>query len=186
MRHDGRQANELRPLKIKRRYTRTAPGSVLISAGHTTVLCCAAVEAEVPALAQGPGPRLVDGRVQHVARQHQPAQAARAGRESRRADDGDSAPDRPQPPRRDRPGGHRRADGDHRLRRAGSRRRHPHLEHHGRFSGLGRCLAGGRQGPARRRAAASRQRGRRERGHGRWPAACWISATRRTSRRRST
>ena len=55
MRHDGRQANELRPLKIKRRYTRSAPGSVLISAGHTTVLCCAAVEAEVPPWLKGQG-----------------------------------------------------------------------------------------------------------------------------------
>lgn len=55
MRHDGRQANELRPLKIKRRYTRTAPGSVLIQAGHTTVLCCAAVEAEVPPWLKGQG-----------------------------------------------------------------------------------------------------------------------------------
>ncbi len=55
MRHDGRQANELRPLKIKRRYTRTAPGSVLISAGRTTVLCCAAVEAEVPPWLKGQG-----------------------------------------------------------------------------------------------------------------------------------
>ena len=48
MRHDGRQTNELRPLKIKRRYTRTAPGSVWIQAGRTTVLCCAAVETGVP------------------------------------------------------------------------------------------------------------------------------------------
>jgi ribonuclease PH len=55
MRHDGRQASELRPLKIKRRYTRTAPGSILISAGHTTVLCCAAVEAEVPPWLKGQG-----------------------------------------------------------------------------------------------------------------------------------
>ncbi|MEI8372827.1 MAG: ribonuclease PH [Planctomycetota bacterium] len=55
MRHDGRQADELRPLKIKRRYTRTSPGSVLISAGNTTVLCCAAVEAEVPPWLKGKG-----------------------------------------------------------------------------------------------------------------------------------
>jgi ribonuclease PH len=55
MRHDGRQANELRPLKIKRRYTRAAPGSVLIQAGRTTVLCCAAVEAEVPHWLKGQG-----------------------------------------------------------------------------------------------------------------------------------
>jgi ribonuclease PH len=55
MRTDGRQADELRPLKIKRRYTRSAPGSVLLSAGNTTVLCCAAVEAEVPAWLKGKG-----------------------------------------------------------------------------------------------------------------------------------
>jgi ribonuclease PH len=55
MRHDGRQATELRPLKIKRRYTRAAPGSVLISAGKTTVLCTAAVEAEVPPWLKGKG-----------------------------------------------------------------------------------------------------------------------------------
>src|SRR5271165_2831612 len=55
MRYDGRQADELRPLKIKRRYTRTAPGSVLIQAGRTTVLCCATVEAEVPAWLKGQG-----------------------------------------------------------------------------------------------------------------------------------
>jgi ribonuclease PH len=55
MRHNGRQANELRPLKIKRRYTRSAPGSILISAGNTTVLCTAAVEAEVPPWLKGKG-----------------------------------------------------------------------------------------------------------------------------------
>ncbi len=54
-RYDSRRANELRPLKIKRRYTRSAPGSVLIQAGRTTVLCCAAVEAEVPAWLKGKG-----------------------------------------------------------------------------------------------------------------------------------
>jgi ribonuclease PH len=55
MRHDGRSADELRPLKIKRRYTRSAPGSVLISAGSTTVLCCATVDAEVPPWLKGQG-----------------------------------------------------------------------------------------------------------------------------------
>jgi len=55
MRPDQRQPNELRPIKIKRRYTRTAPGSVLIQAGRTTVLCCASVEAEVPGWMKGQG-----------------------------------------------------------------------------------------------------------------------------------
>lgn len=55
MRHDGRKADELRPLKIKRRYTRPAPGSVLIQAGRTTVLCTASVDAQVPPWMAGKG-----------------------------------------------------------------------------------------------------------------------------------
>ena len=43
-----RRANELRPIKIKRRFTRHAPGSVLFQAGGTTVLCTASVEDQVP------------------------------------------------------------------------------------------------------------------------------------------
>jgi len=48
MRHDNRQDNQLRPMKIKRRFTRAAPGSVLIQAGRTTVLCSASAEEGVP------------------------------------------------------------------------------------------------------------------------------------------
>ena len=47
-RHDKRQADELHPIKIKRRYTRSSPGSVLIQAGRTTVLCTASVDEDVP------------------------------------------------------------------------------------------------------------------------------------------
>lgn len=54
-RHDGRRHDELRPLKIKRRYTRPAPGSVLIQAGRTTVLCTASVADEVPPWMKGEG-----------------------------------------------------------------------------------------------------------------------------------
>lgn len=55
MRHDGRANDELRPLKVKRRYTRSAAGSVLIQAGRTTVLCTASVEEQVPAWMKGQG-----------------------------------------------------------------------------------------------------------------------------------
>lgn len=48
MRHDARNSDALRPIKIKRRYTRTAAGSVLIQAGQTTVLCTASVDEQVP------------------------------------------------------------------------------------------------------------------------------------------
>ncbi len=48
MRHDGRMASQIRPIKIKRRYTHSSPGSVLIQAGRTTVLCTASVDNRVP------------------------------------------------------------------------------------------------------------------------------------------
>lgn len=43
-----RPADQLRPLKLKRRYTRTAPGSVLVQAGGTTVLCTASIDHKLP------------------------------------------------------------------------------------------------------------------------------------------
>jgi ribonuclease PH len=55
MRHDGRQPDELRPLKITRHFTHTAPGSVLIQAGGTTVLCAASVDPKVPEWMVGKG-----------------------------------------------------------------------------------------------------------------------------------
>ena len=55
MRRDGRLADSLRPLTIQRRFTRPAHGSVLITAGRTTVLCTASVDATVPAWMVGRG-----------------------------------------------------------------------------------------------------------------------------------
>ncbi len=54
-RPSGRRADELRPLRITRRFTRHAEGSVLIEAGDTTVLCTATVEDGVPAFLRGQG-----------------------------------------------------------------------------------------------------------------------------------
>jgi ribonuclease PH len=39
---------EIRPVKIKRGFTKAAPGSVLFSAGETVILCTASVEEKVP------------------------------------------------------------------------------------------------------------------------------------------
>src|SRR5262245_53128305 len=50
-----RKLTELRPVKIKRGYTRMSPGSVLLSAGNTTVLCTASVEPKVPDWLKGKG-----------------------------------------------------------------------------------------------------------------------------------
>jgi ribonuclease PH len=55
MRADGRALDELRPLKLQRRYTRQAPGSVLVKMGRTTVLCTVCVEAAVPPFLVGTG-----------------------------------------------------------------------------------------------------------------------------------
>lgn len=54
-RRDGRAADQLRPIEITRRYTRVAPGSVLMRAGNTTVLCTASVEESVPPWMVGQG-----------------------------------------------------------------------------------------------------------------------------------
>jgi ribonuclease PH len=48
MRHDQRQPDQLRPVKIKRGFTKATPGSTLIRAGRTVVLCTASIEPGVP------------------------------------------------------------------------------------------------------------------------------------------
>ncbi|HPK31703.1 ribonuclease PH [Ottowia sp.] len=51
----GRAANALRPVRITRRYTMHAEGSVLIEVGNTHVLCNASVEERVPPHKRGSG-----------------------------------------------------------------------------------------------------------------------------------
>jgi len=48
MRPDGRQPNQMRPVKITRDFLRHAEGSVLIEVGETKVICTASVEDRVP------------------------------------------------------------------------------------------------------------------------------------------
>ena len=55
MRHDHRQPDELRPVTIRRGFTRSAPGSILIQTGRTTVLCTASVDLQVPPWMAGRG-----------------------------------------------------------------------------------------------------------------------------------
>jgi ribonuclease PH len=55
MRLDGRRPDELRPLTFRRRYTRLAPGSVLVRMGRTTVLCTCSIELAVPPFLTGTG-----------------------------------------------------------------------------------------------------------------------------------
>ena len=55
LREDGRGAAALRPISIQRGFTRHAEGSVLVSFGHTRVLCTASVEEKVPPHKRGSG-----------------------------------------------------------------------------------------------------------------------------------
>lgn len=55
MRDDGRQHDQLRPIKMTRDYTKCAEGSVLIEMGETKVICTASVEEKVPPFLKGAG-----------------------------------------------------------------------------------------------------------------------------------
>ena len=79
-RHDGRQANQLRQVKIERGFTRYAEGSVLICFGETRVLCNASVEEKVPSFMRGQGRGWVTAEYSMLPR----ATQTRSGREAAR------------------------------------------------------------------------------------------------------
>ena len=54
-RSGGRSANDLRPLRFTRGFTKHAEGSVLVEMGDTRVLCTASVEEGVPSFMKGRG-----------------------------------------------------------------------------------------------------------------------------------
>ena len=54
-RHDGRSADQLRPLRAERNYVSSADGSVLLTVGQTMVLCTACMEPRVPPWREGQG-----------------------------------------------------------------------------------------------------------------------------------
>ena len=54
-RADGRQPDELRPVQFERRFTRFAPGSVLVHCGYTQVLCTVSVQPGVPRFLEDTG-----------------------------------------------------------------------------------------------------------------------------------
>jgi len=55
IRIDGRAANELRPIKITRKFIKYAEGSCLIEAGDTKVICTASIDDKVPVWRKGVG-----------------------------------------------------------------------------------------------------------------------------------
>jgi len=54
-RKDGRQPDDLRPVRFDRDYTEFANGSVLVTMGKTRVLCTASVDDDVPRWLRGTG-----------------------------------------------------------------------------------------------------------------------------------
>ncbi len=54
-RPSGRAANELRPVVLRRGFTKHAAGSVLVEFGDTKVICTASVETGVPPFLRGQG-----------------------------------------------------------------------------------------------------------------------------------
>ena len=52
---NARKRNEIRSVKVKRKFTRNSPGSVLYQCGGTTVLCTASIDESVPPWMKGEG-----------------------------------------------------------------------------------------------------------------------------------
>lgn len=52
---DGRQADQLRPVRFERQFTRFAAGSVLTHCGDTQVLCTVSIQPGVPKFLEGKG-----------------------------------------------------------------------------------------------------------------------------------
>jgi ribonuclease PH len=55
MRPSGRASDELRPIRLTRRFTKHAEGSVLVEFGDTRVICTASVDERVPHFLKGKG-----------------------------------------------------------------------------------------------------------------------------------
>ena len=55
MRPSGRAPDEMRDLAFEPHFTKHAEGSVLVSFGHTKVICTASVEERVPPFLRGKG-----------------------------------------------------------------------------------------------------------------------------------
>jgi ribonuclease PH len=79
-RHDGRGPEDLRAVRLTRRYTRHAEGSVLVEVGDTRVICTASVEDRVPPFLRGSGQGWVTAEYGMLPR----ATSTRTGREAGR------------------------------------------------------------------------------------------------------
>jgi ribonuclease PH len=79
-RSDGRQALDLRRVRIVRNYLKHAEGSVLVEFGDTRVLCAASVEEKVPVFLKGQGEGWVTAEYSLLPRSTQVRSAREAAR----------------------------------------------------------------------------------------------------------
>ncbi|MGP9631975.1 ribonuclease PH [Halomonas sp. AOP43-A1-21] len=84
VRPSGREANQLREIRLTRDYTRHAEGSVLVEFGDTKVLCNASVEAGVPRWLRGKNQGWITAEYGMLPR----ATHSRSGREAARGKQG--------------------------------------------------------------------------------------------------
>ena len=75
-RPSGRAADQLRPVRFTRRFTKHAEGSVLVEFGDTQVLCTASIEDTVPPFLRGKGQGWVTAEYGMLPRCHAYAQRA--------------------------------------------------------------------------------------------------------------
>lgn len=80
-RHDGRRPDQLRPIKIQRGFHGASPGSVLISAGNTVILCAASIGDDLP-----PWKLAMDNPTGWVTAEYNMLPGCSAPRKSRRVD----------------------------------------------------------------------------------------------------
>jgi ribonuclease PH len=86
MRPSGRVADQLRAVRLTRRYTRHAEGSVLVEFGDTRVLCTASVEERVPSFLRESGRGWVSAeygmlpRATHTRSEREAARGKQSGR----------------------------------------------------------------------------------------------------------
>lgn len=84
MRPSGRSIDQLRPVKITRRFTKHAEGSVLVEFGDTKVICTASVDSGVPGFLKGRGEGWVTAEYGMLPR----STGSRMGREAARGKQG--------------------------------------------------------------------------------------------------
>ena len=146
MRPSKRQPDELRNIRITRRYTRHAEGAVLIECRRHQSALHRQRRGQGAAVPEGQRPGLADRRIRHAAARHPHAHRPRGGaRQAVGPHAGNPAPDRPRVARGRRPGGARRAHAARSIAtccRPTAARARRHHRRVGRRSRCGRHLLG--------------------------------------------